>query len=299
MILLYVLILGIASLSRLRQKLRTRDYYAKRLHRRYSINHTATNLLHNDGSDRVVFYNRVGKCGSRSLLEVVRYLANRNKFRVLSSPNFNNKVSLHPKDVYSQLATIVGYNPPLFYDRHIYFLDFKSAGIPPPYYINMIRDPIDRFSSHYNFLKYGDVAGEISHGSISGLTDINNCVMDEVHPCNSDMTFYMRDYFCGHNCQTRYGTGGVAVAKKHINDYYVFVGLIEEFEATLLLLEVMLPGYFKGAMDAWEKVRESKERFVTIRKDVLTDEAKDKLRRKLLKEEYDVYFHVKLSLIHI
>lgn len=263
----------------------------KRCGWRYSINETAANMLHRGGSDRAVFYNRVGKCGSRSLMEVVRYLAGQNNFREISSHNFDGEVSIHPKDLYSEIAVLAGYIPPVFYNRHVYFLDFKSVGVTPPYYINMIRDPIDRFSSHYNYLKYGDVIGEVDGGSHS-LKDINTCVSDEVNPCNSDLMTYIRDYFCGHNCNAKYRTESVTVAKKHIDDYYVLVGLIEEFEATLLLLEVFLPSYFKGARDAWEKVRK-KEAYSTIRKDELTDEAKYKLRYKLLKDEYDVYNHVK------
>lgn len=287
--LLCVTILVIASF---RHRFVTRDHVSKKLYRRYSINHTAANQLRNDGCDRVVFYNRVGKCGSRSLLQVVKHLAKRNKFRVLSSHKYDD-ARIHPKDLYGQLASFGGYIPPLFYNRHIYFLDFQAAGIRPPYYINLIRDPIERFSSHYNFLKYGDKEGEVNGGSFSHMTNINKCVMDEVNPCNSDLMVYTMNYFCGHNCQRKHGSAGVTIAKKHIDDYYVFVGLLEDFEASLLLLEVLLPCYFRGAIDAWEIERERSQSYATVKKDELTNEAKDKLRRRLLKTEYDIYSHVK------
>ena len=47
----------------------------------------------------------------------------------------------------------------ILYTRHQYFVDFSSIGWDEgdlPVYINLIRDPIDRFKSFYYFSRYGN-----------------------------------------------------------------------------------------------------------------------------------------------
>nr|XP_039255524.1 uronyl 2-sulfotransferase-like [Styela clava] len=248
---------------------------------------------------RTVFYNRVGKCGSRALMALVNHLSGRNNFWVQESL----VTAVEHPGVYESLQEMMTINnlvPPSFYNRHIHYLDFKRYHLKKPIYINMIRDPIERFASHYNYLKYGDLQGEVKTGSQSDLEDINDCVDKSVGVCdpNSEMMFYIGLYFCGvHDppCLQPDEHKRVEIATTHIDEDYLFVGILEEFETTLLLLEKLLPGYFTGVMKvrAFQNFQQRKNETATRKQDFLTDKSREKLRTINMVDEYKVYFHVK------
>ena len=43
------------------------------------------------------------------------------------------------------------------------------------------------------------------------------------------------------------------MSKQHVLQDYYFVEILEQFEETLMLLEHLLPSYFKGAVAIWKK----------------------------------------------
>ena len=241
---------------------------------------------------RVVFYNRIGKCGSRSIIYMTKRLSKLDNYTFSLSRNFEDE---HPSEdqMLKEMKTISELKPPVFYNRHIHFLDFKKYGYEEPIYINIIRDPVERFSSQYNYVKYGDGEGQVKNPK-SGWPDINECVMKEVGICQTDFMFYIGMYFCGFDkvCESR-TPGRVELAKKHIDENYAVIGLLEEFEKTLKLFQRMLPEYFLGALSDYKKFSHTKKRMASHRKDVLTNESIDKLRNHLMKDEYEVYFHAK------
>ena len=44
----------------------------------------------------------------------------------------------------------------------------------------------------------------------------------------------------------------LATAKRRIREDFMFVGILEQFEDSLTMLEKLLPRYFKGAVDVWK-----------------------------------------------
>ncbi|XP_039265744.2 uronyl 2-sulfotransferase-like [Styela clava] len=260
---------------------------------------TRTSITGNDATpefpvDKIknVFYNRVGKCGSRSLINLVRVLKILNKFNESHSNDYAND---HPNrtEVETEMKKIAHLKPPSFYNRHIHFIDFEKHGIEQPIYINMIRDPIQRFSSQYNYMKYGDAIGKVSHPE-HDLPDINDCVMQNISLCNNTMfMFYTGLYFCGfEDICLHESRGRVELAKKHIDEKYLAIGLTEEFEDTLKLFETMLPSYFRSAFKIWEqKSKLWQKRTTTKRREILTEASIDKLKNSLLLDEYEVYNH--------
>nr|XP_039252432.1 uronyl 2-sulfotransferase-like [Styela clava] len=242
---------------------------------------------------KTVFYNRVGKCGSRSLLHLVRVLGSMKGFKVLSS---NDVANVHPNstEVEKEMKKISSFiKKPTLYDRHIHYLDFKAFGLEEPIYINMIRDPIRRFSSQYNYLKYGDAAGGVKKPR-NDLPDINECVMKNISLCSrTTFMFYIGSYFCGFDevCSIR-SRDRIELAKKHIDENYYAIGLTEEFENTIKLLEKMLPSFFKGVTRLWNKeIKMWKTRTTTKRRETLTEESIAKLKNSYFLDEYEVYNH--------
>ena len=62
----------------------------------------------------------------------------------------------------------------VLYTRHQYFIDFEELNWDdgdPPVYINLIRDPIDRFKSFYYFSRYGNKRAQVKSdlGRIPGI----------------------------------------------------------------------------------------------------------------------------------
>jgi len=45
---------------------------------------------------------------------------------------------------------------PAFYHGHFCYYSFNQFGVESPFYINILREPLDRLVSHYYFLRYGD-----------------------------------------------------------------------------------------------------------------------------------------------
>ena len=55
-------------------------------------------------------------------------------------------------------------------------------------------------------------------------------------------------------CFRDYGPDALEQAKKNVENHYLFVGLTEDFENTLKMLEVLVPQQFKGAANtSWRK----------------------------------------------
>ena len=120
--------------------------------------------------------------------------------------------------------------------------------------------------------------------------------MKELEVCGrlNGMMFNMGKYFCGMHPTCRVvSRERVEMAKRHIDEEYEFIGMAEEFERTILLLEWMLPNYFKGASAVWKGISKMHDNTKTIKRDFLTVESKRKLRNYLMKDEYEVYYHAK------
>ena len=104
-------------------------------------------LQQNNYMSRIV-YNRVGKCGSRTMQNVIRKLARVNNFNFFISPITSD---FHPKltDLAKEVKLISSIAPPMLYSRHIHYVAFEKFGAAQtkPIFINLIRDPVSRYLS--------------------------------------------------------------------------------------------------------------------------------------------------------
>ncbi|KAJ8275240.1 hypothetical protein COCON_G00098650 [Conger conger] len=89
-----------------------------------------------------VVYNRVGKCGSRTVVLLLRILAERHRFNLVSS-DIHNKTRLTKHEQVDLMRNISNIPQPFLYTRHVHFLNFTRFRIEQPVYINIIRDPIN------------------------------------------------------------------------------------------------------------------------------------------------------------
>uniref|UniRef100_A0A3Q1FK99 Uronyl 2-sulfotransferase n=1 Tax=Acanthochromis polyacanthus TaxID=80966 RepID=A0A3Q1FK99_9TELE len=244
-----------------------------------------------------VVYNRVGKCGSRTVVILLRLLAEKHQFNLVSS-DIHNKTRLTKHEQVDLMKNISNIPQPFLYTRHVHFLNFTRFRIEEPVYINIIRDPINRFLSNYFFRRFGDWRGEQNHlirtpgmKDDERYLDINVCILENYPECSNPRVFYIIPYFCGQHPQCREpGVWALERAKQNVLENYLLVGILEELEDVLLLLERLLPHYFTGVLNIYKSpdYRKMGNMTGTVRKHTPTLEALQVLYHRM-RYEYEFY----------
>ncbi|CAM4694167.1 unnamed protein product [Leuciscus chuanchicus] len=244
-----------------------------------------------------VIYNRVGKCGSRTVVLLLRILAEKHQFNLVSS-DIHNKTRLTKHEQVDLMRNISTIPQPFLYTRHVHFLNFTRFRIEQPVYINIIRDPINRFLSNYFFRRFGDWRGEQNHlirtpqmKDDERYLDINVCIMENYPECSNPRLFYIVPYFCGQHPQCREpGVWALERAKQNVIENFLLVGILEELEDVLLLLERLLPHYFSDVLNIYKSPTFWKMGNLTgtVKKHMPTIEALQVLYQRM-KYEYNFY----------
>ena len=60
--------------------------------------------------------------------------------------------------------------------------------------INMIRNPVERFISHFNYRRNGDMKSE---GKLESDVTLEDCILNEMPECDARHASYMIPFFCG------------------------------------------------------------------------------------------------------
>ncbi|XP_076834666.1 uronyl 2-sulfotransferase [Brachyhypopomus gauderio] len=248
-----------------------------------------------------VIYNRVGKCGSRTLVLLLRILAERHRFTLISS-DIHNKTRLSKREQLNVMTNISTLPQPFLYARHVHFLNFTRFRIDEPVYINIIRDPINRFLSNYFFRRFGDWRGEENHlirtpamKDDERYLDINTCILESYAECSNPRLFYIIPYFCGQQPQCREpGLWALQKAKENVLEHYLLVGVLEELQEVLLLLERLLPQFFTDVLNIYKspEYRKLWNMTVTVHKQRPSLEAMQVLHQRM-EHEYDFYNFIK------
>ena len=107
-------------------------------------------MLPSAPNKKFIFHNKLPKCGSTTMNDLVQALAIRNKFNYLKTE------PVMKFDENQPLAdSLKGeFKEPFFLMQHHYWLDFKKFGYKQPTVINVVREPVAWFSSHYHFKLY-------------------------------------------------------------------------------------------------------------------------------------------------
>ncbi|XP_077994566.1 uronyl 2-sulfotransferase-like [Glandiceps talaboti] len=242
-----------------------------------------------------LIFNRVGKCGSRSLVHTIDIIARKNNFPHIKSNVFTQK-RLNDQDQAEFVAEVDVLQPPYIYNRHVDYVDFSRFGSEQPMGINLIRDPLDRTVSFYYYSRFGD---GLTQRMPSNVRDVNltfdECVVKEYEECSTNNTFRIIPYFCGQEEICRVPSrGALETAMRHVINDYVFIGILEDFNNTLLVLENVIPQFFGGAMDAYKSVLEKGDvqSFKSVSRKEPSEVAKTIMRERLALE-YEFYHFVK------
>jgi len=255
---------------------------------------------------RLIIYNRVPKCGSQTMSMLINHSSRRNKFK--SWQLFQNgevpqrSVSEQRRwaeEVYEELNSLQPKTKPLLFTRHQYYINFADYNLIEPIYINLIRDPVDRFSSFYYFQRFGNARGGGKNQPPGHMSEadwqmsLDECVKKFKRECTSPI-WHTIPYLCGNApvCQEK-TVRAVEETKRNIERNYFTIGVLEELRTFLRLLEKTLPQYFEGVLEIYDanSIRNDTH---TLNKKTISDVTRKFLAEQtVLQLEYEVYHFIR------
>ena len=214
----------------------------------------------------VVFYNRLPKAGSTSVLSWMKdRIKETGMARTIHSTILKYRY-LSPSDQVSFVqfwSSLFDQGTRTIFDRHMFYLNTSqiSTSVPSPVYINMVRDPIDRCLSRYQYERrigrIPDVSLDecVSTGSCTNLFSAKDTIRPIWYDRSTEDSFqiireecnnYMTQWFCGMSpdCEYPPSTNTLEMAKKHVAHEYLYVGLMEDMHNSLKMMQYLLPDFF-------------------------------------------------------
>ncbi len=257
-----------------------------------------------------IIYNRVPKCGSRSVLKVFMRLAEMGGFSWNHSPNVA-QLRMTTEQQVVQVDAIYKIQAPMIFDRHMYFINFTEfTGMQNPLYINVVRDPLEQYQSMYYYLrlqakKKDELFTEeerkmsldecISRGYTGGYTTGHD-------RCGDDYITYIIPFFCGHSDSCRVpGHASLQTAKHHVTKYYATIGLLEDLPNFFRTLEYVFPAQFATAQHIYQTYskRSKMKKGMETKGKIKPKESTIKTLLQKLKYEIDFYNFVKQRFYHV
>ncbi|CAD5119277.1 DgyrCDS7905 [Dimorphilus gyrociliatus] len=242
-----------------------------------------------------IFYNRVPKCGSRTIIELIKTSAETNKFQVHELKEYSPY--FHEDEYnYKTVETFEESIGPFLLEGHYHFLEFSKYNGTQPTYINVIRDPIERMRSFYYFRRFQpDHIRDMDNAT--RYRSFDECVSKNIPECveplgNSAEEGYYKiiPFFCGHEPFCRKPTRkALDKAIYNVENYFAVVGLTEYLKETTEVLDYFLPLFFSGIYETYLKKQKNVEvKYKTIKKSALLDKTAT-FMRDLLAIEYEFY----------
>lgn len=242
-------------------------------------------------------YFTVPKCGSRTLFYLVSNLKERNGWGQISA--LTKLVKEKRSDRTSMVQKYVSNaTQPSFLYVDTSFVPL--TGIPGLVYISLIRDPLERFLSAYYFVKSGDsIQGPDARslGGKYGRDYFSRCQKSH----RNDTCFghwlgkTIHPRFCGATSQcNQMARKTIEKAKKTATERFAVVGLLEEFDNFLKLLEKKFPLHFGGLHELYKKseAQEFVSKVKTKNKDRPRPDIIEKMKEDM-KLDYEFYNFVK------
>ncbi|XP_055327772.1 heparan sulfate 2-O-sulfotransferase pipe-like isoform X2 [Paramacrobiotus metropolitanus] len=241
-----------------------------------------------------LFYNRVPKCGSSTLNSLLKNLTASNPFIYTSSPLLDDWFLATQDMQKSFVQQFMKLPVKSVFDRHLFFLDFTRFGQPNPIYINMIRDPTDRFISEFYFRrrlqKKGTEQGERKWYD----EDLEHCIRKaKDYDCRLVDGMYIKNmiaFFCGQDieCSNHNSKWALETAKENVEKFFTVVGVLEDIDITLRVLQHQLPQYFSGVVELYKASQDHVINKGLNRKQDVSQDVKDVIRKNLT-AEYEFY----------
>ncbi|XP_077988095.1 uronyl 2-sulfotransferase-like [Glandiceps talaboti] len=247
-----------------------------------------------------VVYNRVGKCGSRTLMAISEKMSVLNGFRHVKSQEYHGR-RLSREEEADFVYEVMAIPPPFLYNRHLDFVRFPPhfAKIAPAY-INLIRDPVERKISSYYYMRFGDESQSRDGSKRNASITFEECVIQTLDECKpGKMTLI--PFFCGQSemCHEE-SEWALETAKRNVVENYVFVGLLEHLHRSLRIWQYLMPAFFRSAPQAYDNIlrEEGTTKFKSLSR-VEPPESVKEIMRKRMRLDYEFYNFIKERMVLI
>ncbi|XP_066141902.1 heparin sulfate O-sulfotransferase [Euwallacea fornicatus] len=256
----------------------------------------------NNSENIVLLYNRVPKTGSTSFVGVAYDLCKKSQYHVLHVNVTGNGHVLSLNNQIKFVSNVTEWDAikPALYHGHFAYIDFNKFGAPKPLYINILRRPLDRFISYYYFLRYGDnFRPHLVRKKAGNTMTFDECVKKGLPECDPSAMWLQVPFFCGHaaNCWKPGNKWALTEAKKNLVNNYFLVGVTEELDDFISVLEVSLPRMFKGALDHFVQSNKSHLR-QTVQKDLPSGETVNKFKQNQVWQMENEFYEFALDNFH-
>ncbi|XP_061744743.1 heparan sulfate 2-O-sulfotransferase 1-like [Nerophis ophidion] len=248
-----------------------------------------------DDDDAVVIYNRVPKTASTSFTNIAYDLCAKNRFHVLHINTTKNNPVMSLQDQVRFVHNVSSWREmkPGFYHGHVAYIDFPKHGVKgQPFYINVVRDPIERLVSYYYFLRFGDdYRPGLRRRKQGDKKTFDECVASGGSDCAPEKLWLQIPFFCGHHseCWNVGSRWALEQAKYNLVERYLLVGVTEELEDFIMILEATLPRFFKGASALYKTGNKSHLRKTTEKKPPAKETTAKLQQSKVWKLENEFY----------
>ncbi|XP_057321727.1 heparan sulfate 2-O-sulfotransferase pipe [Microplitis mediator] len=253
----------------------------------------------------VLFFNRVPKVGSQTFMQLLRRLSVRNNFA------FNRDqvqrvetIRLAPYEQRQLVRLVNSYNEPSVYVKHVCFTNFTEFNLPQPIYMNVVRDPVERVISWYYYVRAPwyyverkQIFPDLPLPDPEWLKkDFESCVLNGDRECRYIEGEYHEGigdhrrqtlFFCGHSekCMPFNTAGALERAKLSVEKHYAVVGVLEDVNTTLTVLENYIPQFFEGATELyWDEMNSFKKINRNSFKPPVSEEIKEMVRKNFTRE---------------
>ncbi|KAJ8604062.1 hypothetical protein CTAYLR_001747 [Chrysophaeum taylorii] len=264
-------------------------------------------------SPRLLLHLKVPKAASTTIFDLLYDLGPENGFAINSRPLYvdDRRSGRSANEYATYLATLPKRTART---AHCPYLDFAAYGLPRPAYVALVRDPIARLVSHYNYIHWGPRSAwaRFWKGQDPTAPAFDVCVSARIKKPTSraraergDCLYWANaqlSYFCGLShraCRmldiTYAGTGEKALdlASAHLDRDFVAVGLVEDMPNSLRLFERVLPTFFKGALrkaaGLVSRAAKTTTTTTTIPSTKINNNTDEYLRTTVLRWEYVLY----------
>lgn len=249
-----------------------------------------------------LMFNRVPKVGSQSTMELLRSLSYRNGFTFhRDRPQKSENIKMTVREQKRLVKLVDVFRPPSVYVKHVCYINFTQFNATQPIYVNMVRDPVERAISWYYyvrapwyFVERKQAFPELPLPSSQWLRkDFETCVANGDKECQyteggerPDFA-QLTEFFCGQDkgCTGFNTEEAMQKAKENVEKHYSVVGILEEINMTLTVLEHYVPRFFKGAKRIyWEGMNKFSKVNKNIYKPKVDSKTKDIVRRNFTRE---------------
>lgn len=211
----------------------------------------------NNEDNVLLIYNKIPKTGSTSFVHFTQHLSEENGFKmVLLNISHPHSMTLSDRQYFAKNISTWQEMFPAIYHGHFAYVDMQNlavnTGDVKMVNINIVRNPFERMISYYYFLRYGDDfrKNKVRSRMSDKNTTFDECVKKGLPDCQLKKLWYQVPWFCGHfrRCWDPPGNRwALEQAKFNLANKYFLVGLTEELETFIDLMEMALPRFFKGA----------------------------------------------------